>query len=133
MNKACKSLEYKKKVALLKAMAHPVRLAILEELYGRAMTACEIAGLFESDRTTVSKHVAVLKSTGLIGCRKQGRNVFYFLNVPCVLEVLPCIERAQAEKEKEDLDRPGCCSGAEEVQKNQQNHSRTTNQGGITS
>lgn len=133
MKKTCKSREYKKKVALLKAMAHPVRLAILEELYGRAMTACEIAGLFESDRTTVSKHVAVLKSTGLIGCRKQGRNVYYFLNVPCVLEVLPCIERAQAEKEKEGLDGPGCCSGHEGVRQNQQNHCKTTNRGGSTS
>jgi ArsR family transcriptional regulator len=133
MKKTCKSEGYKKKVALLKAMAHPVRLAILEKLYGRAMTACEIAGLFESDRTTVSKHLALLKSTGIIGCRKEGRHIYYFLNVPCVLDILPCIERVLTERGGQGLEAGNCCrpdktNSMECVEKPQ-----NKNQGGISS
>jgi len=96
---------YERKVEILKAMAHPVRLAILEKLRTGDMCACVIADMFESDRTTVSKHLAILKKAGLVEDMKEGRNIIYHLKMPCVLDVMPCIEKViQLERERK------CCS-----------------------
>jgi len=55
----------RKKAMLLKAMGHPIRIEIIEMLGEREMCACEIASLFDYDRTTVSKHLAILKDLEL--------------------------------------------------------------------
>ena len=53
-----------KKVAILKGVAHPVRLSIVEALGESEMCVCEIAEMFHFDRTTISKHLALMKKTG---------------------------------------------------------------------
>ena len=81
------------KADILKAVAHPVRLSIVEILGKRERCACEISDAFPCDRTTVSKHLAVLKSLGVIEDRKEGLYVYYRLRMTCLLPFLACIER----------------------------------------
>ncbi|AER66066.1 transcriptional regulator, ArsR family [Thermovirga lienii DSM 17291] len=100
---------YERKVEILKAMAHPVRLAILEKLRAGDMCACVIADMFESDRTTVSKHLAILKKAGLVDDIKEGRNIIYHLKMPCILDVMPCIEKVI----NQERERKCCSSGSE--------------------
>ncbi len=89
------------KADILKALAHPARLAIVEFLGASGeRCVCEIAEHIESagDRTMISKHLAVLRAAGLVTDRKEGLRVFYRLNCPCVRRFLPCIEQILEER-----------------------------------
>lgn len=84
------------KAEILKALGHSTRLAIVELLGAHGETCvCEIAGMIPSsgDRTTISKHLAILKSSGVLSDRKEGLRVFYRLNCPCVSRFLSCIHQ----------------------------------------
>jgi len=54
------------KVAILKGIAHPVRLAVVEALADHEMCVCDIAEMFHFDRTTISKHLALMKNLGIL-------------------------------------------------------------------
>ena len=78
---------------ILKAVAHPIRLSIVEMLGEGERCACKICDAFSCDRTTVSKHLAVLKSLGVIEDRKEGLYIHYRLRMTCLLPFLACLER----------------------------------------
>jgi ArsR family transcriptional regulator len=83
---------YENRVNILKAMAHPTRLFILEQLKNESLCVCEINDMIEADVSTISKHLLVLKNAGLVSSQKRGLQVFYRLETPCVLNSLNCIE-----------------------------------------
>ena len=85
-----KHLEARAKV--LKAMAHPSRLLIIEELEKGERCVCELTEMVGADISTVSKHLSVLKQAGLVVDDKQGNQVFYKLRVPCILNFFGCVE-----------------------------------------
>ena len=76
---------------LLKAMAHPTRLYILDKLHEKEHCVCELTELIGADISTVSKHLAVLRDAGLVGSSKNQNQVFYRLLCPCVLEFYSCV------------------------------------------
>jgi len=80
------------KVNIFKALAHPVRLEIVERLMEGERCVCEIAAWFSFDRTTISKHLAILRSCGVIRDRKEGLNVYYSLRMICLNSLLSCLE-----------------------------------------
>lgn len=95
------------KARVLKAMAHPSRLCILEELTEHERCVCELTAIVGADISTVSKHLTVLKQAGLVADEKRGTMVFYRLRVPClkllygtVESVLECSARELAEASK---------------------------------
>ena len=61
------------KANVLKAMAHPSRLCIVEELSKRERCVCELTEMIGADMSTVSKHLTVLKHAGIIADEKRGR------------------------------------------------------------
>jgi ArsR family transcriptional regulator len=73
-------------------MAHPTRLFILEELAKGERCVCEIREMVGSDLSTVSKHLSLLRSAGLVADDKRGAQVFYSLTVPCILGFLDCVD-----------------------------------------
>lgn len=76
---------------IMKAMAHPVRLMIVEFLKKRERSFSEIFDLFQLDKSTVSKHLLVLKEAGIISSRKEGAEMIYKLEVPCVTDFFTCV------------------------------------------
>ncbi len=85
---------------VLKALAHPTRLFIVEELEQGERCVCELTEMIGADVSTISKHLSVLKQAGLVFDDKRGNMVFYQLRVSCVLGFLDCVEkvlRSQAE------------------------------------
>lgn len=88
----------KRMVEIFKALAHPVRLRISEELLRKEMCVCDIAELFNFDRTTISKHLAVLKSAGVLKDRKEGLFVFYSLDLKCMGMMIGCISNSLENK-----------------------------------
>ena len=93
-------LEAKSRV--LKALGHPTRLMIAEELGQGERCVCEFVDLAGVDYSTISRHLNVLKQAGLVEDEKRGKQVWYRLRVPCVLNFMGCVEeviRTDAERQ----------------------------------
>jgi ArsR family transcriptional regulator len=91
---------YEAKAKVLKALAHPTRLWMAEQLAEGERCVCEFVNAIDADFSTVSKHLSVLKQAGIVGDEKRGKQVYYHLEVPCVLQSMSCIEaviKSQAE------------------------------------
>ena len=80
------------KTKVLKALAHPARLWMVEQLERGELCVCELVEGLGLDFSTVSKHLLVLKNAGVVADDKRGKQVFYSLRVPCVLKFMHCIE-----------------------------------------
>ncbi len=76
---------------IVKAMAHPVRLMIIEFVKIGERSFSEVFDLFQLDKSTVSKHLLVLKEAGIVSSRKEGTDMFYKLEVPCVIDFFSCV------------------------------------------
>ena len=85
--------ERDRRTEMLKALAHPVRLGLVETLSDRRLCVNDLANLFPVDRTTISKHLALLKDAGVLEDERIGREVFYRLRVPCLQEFIGCLGR----------------------------------------
>jgi len=85
-------IRYEARAKILKAMAHPSRLLILDQLGAGERCVCELTAMVGADMSTVSKHLSVLKSAGLVSDEKRGLQVFYTLRVPCATSLFTCIE-----------------------------------------
>ena len=72
-------------------MSHPVRLMIIDGLKKKERSFSELFDLFQLDKSTVSKHLLVLKEAGIVSSRKQGADRFYKLEVPCVIDFFSCV------------------------------------------
>jgi len=80
------------KANVLKAMAHPSRLCIVEELANRERCVCELTEMIGADMSTVSKHLTVLKQAGIVADEKRGAMVFYRLRVPCLGKLFETVD-----------------------------------------
>ncbi len=80
------------KAAVFKALGHPTRLWMAEQLAGGEKCVCELVETIDADFSTVSKHLTVLKQAGVVVDEKRGKQVYYRLKVPCILQLMPCIE-----------------------------------------
>jgi len=76
---------------IVKAMAHPVRLMIIDFLKNGEQSFSEIFNLFRLDKSTISKHLLVLKEAGIVSSWKEGADMFYKLEVPCVIDFFSCV------------------------------------------
>ena len=88
----------KQRAEIFKALGHPSRLAMIVALGEGNLCVNELQGLVGSDISTVSKHLTVLRSVGLIESDKRGKQVFYSLRLPCILEFLECADKALKER-----------------------------------
>lgn len=95
---------YEIRARIIKAMAHPSRLMIIDALSEGEKCVCELRDLVGSDISTVSKHLALMREAGIVTDRKVGQQVFYSLRVPCILNFFGCVEaviRSTAEEQME--------------------------------
>ncbi len=76
---------------VIKALAHPARLFIVDELSRNERCVQELRDLVGLDISTVSKHLSLLKAAGIVNDEKRGLQVFYSLRVPCLLGFFDCI------------------------------------------
>jgi DNA-binding transcriptional ArsR family regulator len=83
---------YERRCKVIKALAHPTRLYIVECLAVRSYCVCELTALIGADISTVSKHLSVLTAAGVTAQDKRGSQVWYSLRVPCVLNFIGCVE-----------------------------------------
>jgi ArsR family transcriptional regulator len=85
-------LLFEARAKVLKAMAHPARLFMVDQLARGERCVCELTEMVGLDQSTVSRHLSVLKNAGLVADEKRGLQVYYRLLCPCVLDFLGCVE-----------------------------------------
>ncbi len=82
---------YEARARIIKAMGHPTRLFLVDELSKHERCVCDLTEMVGSDISTVSKHLSTLKAAGIVLDEKRGNQVFYRLRVPCVLKFFDCV------------------------------------------
>ncbi len=83
---------YERKALIIKALAHPSRLMIVDALSEGEKCVNELTEIVGSDMSTVSKHLTVMKAAGLVVDRKKGLQAIYRLRVPCILNFFGCVD-----------------------------------------
>jgi len=102
MNKKEKA-RYEIRARIIKAMAHPTRLFIVDQLAQNDLCVNDLTEKIGDDMSTVSKHLTVLKNVGIVQDRKSGTQVFYHLKMPCVLNFFGCVESVIKSSAREQL------------------------------
>lgn len=94
---AAKQAGYKQAANIIKALAHPTRLFIVDELSRGERSVRDLTEMIGVEMATVSRHLSVLRNVGILDDEKRGAQVFYRVSVPCVLKVFDCVKAIQAE------------------------------------
>jgi len=92
---------YDRQAQIAKAIAHPLRMAVLDYLQAGEQCVCDIAEHVGSERSNVSRHLAVMVQAGVLSCRKEGLKVFYTLRTPCVVDFMTCMTRVLRHQARE--------------------------------
>ena len=99
---------------VIKALAHPTRLFLVEELCRQERCVCELAEMVGSDMSTVSKHLALLRQAGIVADDKRGKQVFYRLLMDCALDLGSCASTILERASRRELAAIGGGRGAAE-------------------
>jgi ArsR family transcriptional regulator len=89
---------FRKQARILKALANESRLRIVDRLGSGECSVGELTELVGSDRTTISKHLAVLRSHGIVADRREGNVVYYSLVTRCALNFFACATQVLKER-----------------------------------
>jgi ArsR family transcriptional regulator len=77
---------------MLKALAHPARMCVVELLADGERCVCELAALSNCGMSALSKHLSALKNMGILGSRRDKNRIFYRLNCDCLPQFLQCMD-----------------------------------------
>jgi DNA-binding transcriptional ArsR family regulator len=83
---------YEDRAGVMKALAHPTRLCIVDELSRGERCVGELTEMIGDDVSTVSRHLSVLKNVRIVLAEKRGSEVYYSLRMACVLGFFECVE-----------------------------------------
>ena len=79
---------------MLKAIAHPMRIAILSFLEdGKKLTVTEIHQLLNIEQSTTSHHLGILKDKGVLVSQRDGKNTFYSLKHDSLQTIVNCVSK----------------------------------------
>ena len=93
------------KIELLKAVAHPIRIKLLDELTHGVKCVSDLEEYLEVSQPNVSQHLSLLRRYGIIDYYVDGRLKCYFLVDPMVLDLLKVLQKAYSAA----LPAPTCC------------------------
>ena len=85
---------------VLKALAHPVRLKIIETLQKNEKTVSQIMETVGGKQSITSQQLSMMKDKGILTSRKEGANVYYRVENPNAIRLLHCIHNNCEKKEK---------------------------------
>jgi DNA-binding transcriptional ArsR family regulator len=83
---------------MLKAIAHPMRIAILKFLQGgKRLTVTEIHELLDIEQSTTSHHLGILRDKGVLCSKRDGKNTYYYLKYDVLSQIVDCLETCTCE------------------------------------
>ena len=91
--------ECMKPAAKFKALGHPVRFWIAQQLLGGEHCVHEFVELTHLDFSTISQHLSSLKAAGILSTDKKGKEVYYRLTCPCTRTFIKCVN-AKLERDR---------------------------------
>ncbi len=82
----------------LRAMAHPMRIAILELLQEeKKLSVTQIYERLNIEQAAASHHLNILKSKGVLASKREGKKILYSLRGKALMDIVHCINRCHAE------------------------------------
>jgi ArsR family transcriptional regulator len=90
------------RASIFKALGHPTRLYILEQLREGPHCVCELTDMVGADTSTISKHLSILRGVGLVRSTKQGTTVYYDLACGCLTQFIDGAEALLQMKAERD-------------------------------
>jgi DNA-binding transcriptional ArsR family regulator len=97
---------YENQAVFLKALGQPTRLQILDLLKNGERCVCEIFPAIDQEQANVSKHLTILKQSGILESRKEGLRVIYWIKNKEVLDLIKVVSlmlKNQAREQREIL------------------------------
>ena len=94
---------YENQAAIFKALAHPARLFMVEQVADSEKCVCELVAMLGLDASTVSKHLSVLRNAGVVADEKRGNNVYFRIRMECVVGFFSCVRAALEAQAREQL------------------------------
>ena len=83
---------------MLKAIAHPMRIAIMKHLEGgKRLTVTEIHELLGIEQSTTSHHLGILRDKGVLCAKREGKNTYYYLKFTILSQIIDCLESCTCE------------------------------------
>jgi len=95
---------YEAQAEIIKALAHPTRLYLVDELSHGEKCVHDLADKVGMDMSTISKHLSILKGAGIVADDKRGLNVFYRIRATCILKCFGCVGELMEINLKEQMD-----------------------------
>lgn len=77
----------------LRAISHPVRIAILDMLHDNTLNVTEIFERLQIDQAAASHHLNILKSKGVLSSQRRGTKIYYSLKHQSLIDIIDCINR----------------------------------------
>lgn len=93
---------FEKQAEVAKAIAHPLRIAIVNFLKDGEQCVCDIAEHIGSERSNVSRHLSVMVNAGLLEYHKEGLKVIYKLKCACIVDFFSCVSRVLKQQAKDN-------------------------------
>lgn len=90
--------DFRSQARVLKALAHEARLKLIDRLHQGDCSAGDLTRLVGLDQSTVSRHLGVLRSVGIVDSRRAGSSVIYSLLTPCVVRFFLCASQVIEER-----------------------------------
>ena len=87
-------------VGALKLLANPERLLLLCQLSQGEFSVGELEELLDIHQPTLSQQLSVLRNQGVVATRREGKNIFYSVADPSMLEILALLYRLYCPKEE---------------------------------
>jgi DNA-binding transcriptional ArsR family regulator len=86
--------QLEKVAGMLKAIAHPMRIAILKYLDGgKQLTVTEIHDLLGIEQSTTSHHLGILKDKGVLLSKREGKNTYYCIKNENLSQIIDCVSK----------------------------------------
>ena len=90
--------EIEKAANMIKAISHPMRLAILGYLgEGNRLNVTEIHNLLKIEQSTASHHLGILKDKGILASTRKGKSTLYYLKRQNLSKLVRCISECVCE------------------------------------
>lgn len=93
-NKGLTLEQLDKAAIMLKAIAHPMRIEIVNQLVdGKKLTVTEIHEMLDIEQSTASHHLGILKDKGVLTCIREGKNIYYSLKLDKISMIIECMKK----------------------------------------
>jgi len=93
MSEPLKPEQLEKVAFILKTIAHPLRIGIAELLnYNEKLSVTEICEKLQSEQSLTSHHLNNMKLKGILGSKREGQNIYYYLLLKEVTKVVDCMK-----------------------------------------